>query len=170
MRRAMGWGLAPCLMLLLAATVAEGQTRESPTIPERTPWYWRLVPFRKAAKTNAVEAKSTSLKTPLTTPESPVSSYSREKADWIRRAAVCDRLREIAATTNDDELDRQAEQLNQRAWQVFLKRTSQGSAVQAGLPSAESTLTRPSRPSTQSGQSLLTPAIRVRGSADAREE
>lgn len=155
------------MVLILSTTVAEGQTGKSSPVVKKKSWYSWLVPFRKTEKASPVESKEAKSPVPL---PSPASDYAREKADWIRRAAVCDRLREIAAVTSDDELDRQAEQLNQRAWQVFLKRTSQGATAQAGLRSDEATLTQPTRPSTQSGQSLLTPAIRVRGSARAGEE
>ena len=47
----------------------------------------------------------------------------RAELDWKRRCEVCQKLRQIAYETNDDELDRFAERLDQRAWDVYLKQT-----------------------------------------------
>jgi hypothetical protein len=54
----------------------------------------------------------------------PSASPSKEKADWLRRVAVCDRLRAIAAQTNDNELARKADLLDQRVWEVYRQRTA----------------------------------------------
>jgi len=50
----------------------------------------------------------------------------RAELDWKRRAEVCQKLRQIAFEINDDELDRFAERLDQRAWDVYLKQTGGG--------------------------------------------
>ena len=46
---------------------------------------------------------------------------TRAEADWQRRAEVCQKLRAIAAQTNDAELERFAERLDQRAWDTYMK-------------------------------------------------
>jgi hypothetical protein len=47
-----------------------------------------------------------------------------EEAALLRRDDVCDRLAEIAVQTNDAELANLAEQLKQRAWEVYTRRTA----------------------------------------------
>ena len=53
----------------------------------------------------------------------------RAELDWKRRAEVCQKLRQIAFETNDDELDRFAERLDQRAWDVYIQRVGGGSSL-----------------------------------------
>lgn len=62
-----------------------------------------------------------------------------EEAKLHRRQDVCLRLREIARETNDDDLERRAIQLDQRAWEVYLERT----ARLGGEPSDAERLTAP---------------------------
>jgi DNA-binding protein H-NS len=58
------------------------------------------------------------------------SRVDRAQADaaYFRRLAVCDHLREIAAAKNDPELERQAEELSEKSWQVYTKQLAQSSA------------------------------------------
>jgi hypothetical protein len=60
---------------------------------------------------------------------------AREEAEYQRRCEVCDKLRDIAEQTDDDALRQQAEQLDQRAWQVYLRRTKHLASSHAGLES-----------------------------------
>jgi hypothetical protein len=48
----------------------------------------------------------------------------RAELDWKRRAEICQKLREIAASTGDADLERFAERLDQRAWELYLRHTS----------------------------------------------
>jgi hypothetical protein len=45
-----------------------------------------------------------------------------EQATLLRRLAVCDQLRLIATQKKDERLLQQAEQLDERSWQVYLSR------------------------------------------------
>jgi hypothetical protein len=78
---------------------------------------------RPAAKAPAPDAANTDALKPL-------AAYRRKqlKADLDRRQEVCLRLREIAHETNDDELMRRADQLDQRAWDTYVaaKNRAQG--------------------------------------------
>jgi hypothetical protein len=47
---------------------------------------------------------------------------AREEANLLRRLAVCDQLRLIASKTNDDTLARHADELDQRARDVYAQR------------------------------------------------
>lgn len=53
----------------------------------------------------------------------------RAEQDWERRAEVCQKLRQIAFDTNDEELERLADRLDQRAWDLYLKRSGGAPAV-----------------------------------------
>src|SRR5438105_1302737 len=64
-------------------------------------WFERLWPFHKKKSPEPV---------PLTkgTVESAAARQAREKADYLRRSAVCLKLHDIANQTNDEELHRKA--------------------------------------------------------------
>lgn len=52
-------------------------------------------------------------------------------ATYFRRLAVCDHLREIAAARNDPGLERQAEELSDKAWQIYNKQLTRCSSHSA---------------------------------------
>lgn len=62
---------------------------------------------------------------------------SREKEIWLRRAEICQKLREIALTSNDEALLRKADQLDQRAFDTYMQKiagvrsVADGTAAQA---------------------------------------
>lgn len=56
-----------------------------------------------------------------------------EQANYLRREAVCDKLRDIARETDDDKLLRLADELNDMAWDLYRKRTA---AIAIGLGEA----------------------------------
>jgi len=47
---------------------------------------------------------------------------AREQATLLRRLAVCDQLKLIATQKKDEHLMQQAEQLDERSWQIYLRR------------------------------------------------
>jgi hypothetical protein len=51
------------------------------------------------------------------------SPTSAERAKYLRRLKVCDKLRSIAQDANDAELERMVDQLEERAFAVFLQKT-----------------------------------------------
>ena len=105
--RAAGLALA---LGLGAAGLARG---DDPAARGQGNWFSRL--FTAAPAEKAPEKKAEPAE-----PAVPAGVLrSQAKADWLRRADVCDRLREIALQTDDDELARQAEQLEQRAWDAY---------------------------------------------------
>jgi hypothetical protein len=76
------------------------------------------------------QSKSDAIGAPRTTTpiaEMPTFDKQREDEDYFRRLKVCDRLRDIARTTNNDALERQAHMLEQRAYQVYMQRCGLGS-------------------------------------------
>jgi hypothetical protein len=48
---------------------------------------------------------------------------AREEAKYFRRSEVCGKLKDIADQTNDAALRQQAEQMEERAWTVYLEHT-----------------------------------------------
>ena len=66
-------------------------------------------------KSNELDAKETGKR------DQETVAVKREQADYLRRLAVCDQLREIALKNNDDNLNRQADDLQAQAWAVYSK-------------------------------------------------
>ena len=56
----------------------------------------------------------------------------REEAAYLRRVAVCDKLTAIAYQSNDTQLQEQADQLQQRAFDVYMQRIAHLPNAQAG--------------------------------------
>jgi hypothetical protein len=107
--------LVYALTTILVAGLADAACAADPTEPAKSSssWWMPSWPFSK---------KET--KPPPVSKPAPGISPSKEKADWLRRVAVCDRLRAIAVQTNDEELARKADLLDQRIWEVYRQRTS----------------------------------------------
>lgn len=83
-------------------------------------WLTRWWPFGdKSGETKDAPAKQTAPDV-----ESAGAVRARELVTLQRRQAVCLRLKEIAVQTNDEALMQKAEQLEQRAWQVYEQRTA----------------------------------------------
>ncbi len=59
------------------------------------------------------------------------------EAAFFRRVAVCDQLREAALARNDAELERQADELNRRAWEVYSDHMTRKPAVTADKPASK---------------------------------
>ncbi|MBI2805159.1 MAG: hypothetical protein HYX68_09305 [Planctomycetes bacterium] len=82
-------------------------------------WFTRM--FTPATKTSA--AKKTEDEAAAKAAKKNAASASRltkAKADLERRQAVCLKVREIALATGDDQLLKQAEQLDGRAWELYV--------------------------------------------------
>jgi len=87
---------------------------------------------------------------------SPAAQLAQAQADWLRRQEVCLRLRDIAHETGDDDLWRQADQLEQRAWDAFVQQTGRGPAV----PAADEAKLRKKLPANEDTSRLLGAARR----------
>lgn len=89
-------------------------------------WLTRWWPFAKSAPKKPPQPQAPAGKIEKETPaaELPTVVRARETAECLRRVAVCDRLRAIALQANDNELLRKADQLENRAWEVYRQRTA----------------------------------------------
>lgn len=66
---------------------------------------------------------------PTAAPIAPAIRRAHALADLMRRQEVCQKMLEIGWATGDEELQRQAEELNQRAYDVYLQCTGQTSGA-----------------------------------------
>ena len=95
-------------------------------------WFTRLFTpsAEKADKDDAKkdDAKSDPAKMP------PTSTFNqrarRANAELLRRQEVCLKLRAIANAKDDDDMLRKIEQLEQRAWDVYVASTNVGPSVE----------------------------------------
>jgi len=60
---------------------------------------------------------------PLLSPRAAEAKRQAELDKWTRRVDVCDKLRKIALDTGDEELQRKADFLDQKAWEAYQNRT-----------------------------------------------
>jgi hypothetical protein len=56
--------------------------------------------------------------------EKEMADIKREQAAYFRRLAVCDQLRDVALKNNDENLRRQAEELEAQASAIYFKQTA----------------------------------------------
>jgi hypothetical protein len=156
MCRLSAWTVA--IVVLTAPAYARAGDADTDETAAKGSWFSRLFPGKsqppakpkdkKAEKNEAAERHAISMK-------AAVAAQAREKSDWLRRVAVCDKLRDIAILTNDAELLRKADSLDQRAWDTYQKRTARLPAGPAGTQSDERILERRLGTSTSISQSLL---------------
>ncbi len=129
------WINQVCALFVLLGILITAGAQESPEDPKETnqkpqkqqSWWNRLNPL--AGKSEEKKPAEKDEESPMAKPafsliQAAAIRQSREQEDYLRRLAVCDRLRAIAAETNDAALRRKADLLDQRAFEVYLHRTS----------------------------------------------
>src|SRR5437660_11234179 len=133
MRKRWAWGLAAALCLGFTASTGwagdDDDDSTGPKAPPRpairwSPYFARMAAYteQKPApiKPQAKPKKEPSKKQaepakPVKLVDDAAAERAREEANLIRRLEVCDKLKEIALRTNDQELLRRAEALDERA-------------------------------------------------------
>jgi hypothetical protein len=113
--------LAALLCAGLAGSVAVADDADKDT-PTKAGWQaggW----FASKPKVEAKKAPAKAAPVDETPPERAADVRIREQKAYLRRLQVCDRLLEIALDTQDVDLQKQVEQLNQQAFDVYIKRT-----------------------------------------------
>jgi hypothetical protein len=129
------WGLGMTLLIGLgvsAGTVRAGDDDEDNPAPRKVHYgrgpglmerMW--LPSQKPVEKKTAEKKEKpAAEKPAPVIETPTMVRKREQEAWERRLQVCLRLMDLANQNNDDQLYRQAEDLEQRAWAVYLQRTA----------------------------------------------
>jgi hypothetical protein len=93
----------------------------------------------KAAKTDKADKpdkdKDKDKPAPRPQPADGATTQERELNAYWRRIEVCDQLREFAVQAGNEELERQADELSQRAFAIYQQRSR--TAAAAGAPSAD---------------------------------
>jgi hypothetical protein len=109
-------------MLALALVAGGLATVHAADAPNHSPWYARMFPW--LAPTPEAQKGRDGKKVSDLPINVDVAAAQRLRAelDWKRRAEVCQKLREIAAQTNNAELEGFAERLDQRAWDVYVRK------------------------------------------------
>ncbi len=158
------------VLLALPELARAGDADDDGAPPAKPSWLARLFQPKSPAPVKTKPSKTKDLIAPkVSALNAAASAQAREKADWIRRIAVCDKLREIAIVANDEELRRKADQLDQRAWDVYVKHTANLPSGMASLQD-ERILGRRLGTSGGTGQGLLPAAPRGQGSQAALRE
>lgn len=155
MRR--GWVLALGCGLGLAVLARADDTDEKPA--KTGNWMTRLFVREPVAKKKDAKIEEPAAPAPM----SPALLKQKAHWEWLRRLEVCDKLKQIALETGDQELARKAEALDQRAWDVYVQRTGR---PKGNLTPDEQILD--GQLGLEASQRTKTPAASSGGSAQAR--
>ncbi len=159
MRNLAAWGLAASLVAGLGATLARaaddgvegsnaGSSVRGPTWQWKPfgNWFGSSEPTKPAEKKPPPKPEATAVKKPTDLVKPPslvdeaVAKRGHEETVLLRRLEACDKLREIAIQTKDDDLLRRAEQLEERAQAAYAQRTA--NLRGGGFESDEKTIDR----------------------------
>jgi hypothetical protein len=145
--------------LVLVVALTGGRMAQADDEPKAAPkgnWFTRLfVSEKKEPDPKKIEVK----KEPGPSLE---ELHARAKSELLRRQLICVRLREIAEETHDAELQRKADQLDQRAFEIYLEKTGAPSRTPVMLPEDEAF------PRPRSGAAA--PAARATNNRPSRED
>lgn len=127
MLRTMVAFLATMVLLAAAGTAsAQEKARESTSWVRKVLWPWPSLFGKKNSAapeaTAAEEAPEKKDKAPSAA-QSPGGRRVLAQNAWLRRLEVCDKLREVALRTGDEDLARQADLLEQRVWDTYVLQT-----------------------------------------------
>ncbi len=155
MHKAGVWSMAVVLTLGLTQVIyADEQTASKPS---SLSWWQRLLGQREepAAPVSAESIRQKAQRKAAMFR----ARRAKEEADYLKRESACLRLMEIATQIDDPQLYKRAQELNDRAWKIYLQRTSPGKLTQTDQ-AAEALL----KPSTgQTSASNQRAEIRGRG-------
>lgn len=92
--------------------------------PKKSSWGAKLWPWSSAKKMPEGQKDATGQPADEAKASRDAARRLRAEMTWKRRAEVCQKLRQIAYETKDEELDRVVDRLDQRAWDAYVKQTS----------------------------------------------
>jgi hypothetical protein len=123
------YAVATVLACALAVGARAAESEENAPSPATAPsgnWLTRwFTPSKPAVpkKTGEKPAKvEDSAQHKVVSRAAAAAERAQEENALLRRQAVCNKLRTIAAQTNDEELRRKADELDDRAWSLYLRR------------------------------------------------
>ena len=100
-------------------------------------WFsrWFAVGSGKSDSEKTVEEKESADKAAkLASVRRAVRLAKQAEADWVRRVAVCDKIKAIATESGDDSLRQRAEHLEQRAWETYLATKKSPAELESMVP------------------------------------
>ncbi len=186
MRRWRTWGLIVTLLLglgLAARAGAEPPTDDEKKTPDRPAFRsasiwdkWFGIPDapppRPApSKTDKDKdkdkdkdvAKKPAAPKKISRAEQTAADREREEKDYLRRQAVCDKLREIAQQSKDEEMERKVRQLDERIWAVYSQHTSKKAGAEDAPDDADKSLAKKPGRSRGRATDSTVPDLSIRG-------
>jgi hypothetical protein len=146
----LGWG-----SLAMAGSDDSADRSEPKPAAQKSSWFGWMLGGSTPAKPAEAPPREAPIKKTKPAPVKPTpvvdeaaAVRSREETAYLRRVAVCDRLKQVALQNNDQELVKMAEQLEERAWVVYSQRTAQLPASHADFDLDERILEQHDRLST----------------------
>jgi hypothetical protein len=126
MRRVGAWGMAAALVVGLGVAVASGQEPDGDLKPTTAKggWWYGEKPKSKGKADKKAKGPAEDKPAPPSAAEVAVLEQERQMNAFSRRVEVCLRLHQIGLDTGNEELQRQAEELEARAWEVYRKQTA----------------------------------------------
>jgi len=100
----------------------ENPDRADTTPPQSGNWFTRL--WSTGDKPAPQKSSASAKKNEPSAAEAAASRRTREEVILNRRNEVILKLREVAQRTSDDVLLRKADELQERAWDLYLQRTA----------------------------------------------
>jgi hypothetical protein len=167
------WGLSA----VLAVGAAEVATAQGPRAPEQTTLANKISSMFAPKKPKpSASATPTPITAPLT-PEVKADALRAEQDAYLRRVSVCTELRRVALERGDNDLARQADELERQAAVLYNARVAGlGVArVKAPLPESAATssafadLSPPTQTATAKAQRLTAPSAPIPGSSTAAQ-
>ena len=122
--------------LCVAVGARAGDTDPARPPKKEAPWYKRCFGLGAKEKKDEARVEKDPVKkdAPAAKPAAdPFATLrARAEADYLRRLAVCNRLMQTAFDSQDEELQRQVEQLEDRVWSTYQQQMARLSTGGAG--------------------------------------
>lgn len=125
MRRVGSWVVAAALIVGLGAAVAAADDADgdAKAASAKSGWWSGWFGDKPKAKTEKKSAVEDAPAVPSGV-QMAVAEQQRQMNAALRRMQVCERLRQVAVQTGNADLERQANEMDARAWEVYRHQTA----------------------------------------------
>jgi hypothetical protein len=142
---------------LWVAAAANGLAAEPPADDRaKAPWIQRVF---GSSKPDAEPPSSAPIPAPVPTWKDVSRSLEQERAIYMDRLQYCTRLRQIAVESNDEELLRKADELEELAEAVYTKRTRSLPSIVEDVKAAEAARDQRRPAGAPAGSASATPRV-----------